>query len=246
LITELEAVSKLAPRDLNTKLDLAAAYVSAGRRSDAVKTYRAIVDVDARNVQALKFLGDLYKKDGKVQRAIKYYAQAMKAGPRDPRPYFLLGAAYVEIGDDQAAKRIYLKAQTFARFRPEAYSNLGAIAYRQGKLKESLWYLERAVKQQPKKISYRYNLALSQSASNDTEGAMQNISGALDIHPEHVELNYLKGVVLLRQGRAEEARKAFKHTLTLNKKHQAARHNLAMLDEMKRRATQGEVVIEGK
>lgn len=246
LIRELEAVTALDPDDVSVRLDLGAAYAAAGRDGDAVRIYQAVVDADPGHVQALKFLGDLSKRAGKVQRAIRYYGLALEADAKDPRPYFLLGAAYVELGNDQAAKRIYRRAQRFKSYRAEAYNNLGAIAYREGKIDQSLWYLKRAVTQKPRRARYRYNYALSLSTNNATNEALHHADAGLDVAPDHVELNYLRGVVLVRLGEAEEARAAFARTLELEPGHPHARHNLALLDELKRRAEEGEIVIEGR
>lgn len=246
LIDELRRVVKLAPRDVTTRLDLAAALVSADRTEDAILSYKGILSIEDNNIHALKFIGDLYRKQGHTRRAIRYYGLAMAAAPNDPRAYFLLGSSYVQVGDDAAARRIFLKAQRFGRFRAEAYNHLGVIAYRENNLDQSRWYLRRAVNQKPKKASYRYNLALTLSASNKTADAAVEIRAGLALAPKHTELNYLRGVVLLRSGDAEAARLAFHSTLELDAGHQDAKHNLELLDEMKRQVIQGEVVVEGK
>jgi tetratricopeptide (TPR) repeat protein len=246
LVKELEKVAELDPKDQTTRLDLAAGYAAVGREKDAIATYRGVIEGDPSNVQALKFLGDLYKRQGKLPRAIKYYGLALKVKPEDPRAYFLLGAAYVEAGDDAQAKRIYRQAQRFKRFLPEVYNNLGAIAYREGNLEESVWYLKRAVSKRPRKARYRYNYALSLSAALEPDQALTQIDAGLEMEPEHVELRYLRGVVLLRRGQAALARKDFEETLRLDPEHEGAKHNLTLLDELDRRAREGEVVVEGK
>jgi Flp pilus assembly protein TadD len=171
---------------------------------------------------------------------------AMQAEPNDPRPYFLLGAIYVDSGRDKDAKRVYQKAQRFKRYQAETYNNLGAIAYREKDLEASMWYHRRAVMKKPSSSRFRYNYALSLSASNFTDEALAQVNAALKMEPNHVELHYLRGVILVRKGRAEDARAEFEKTLALDARHQGARHNLDILDQLKRRAEQGEVVIEGK
>lgn len=246
LVNELERVAALAPKDIETKLELAAALVASQRLNDAIAIYKGILELSGKNVQAYKFLGDLYKKQGQDQRAIRSYGLAIKAAPNDPRAYFLLGAIYVSSGDDALARRIYLRAQRFAKFRPEAFNNLGAIELRRDRVAQSIWYLRRAVKQKPKKAGYRYNLALSLSRSKEHAEALAEIKTALSLDPEHVESNYLKGVVELGLGQAEAARKSFARTLELAPKHENATHNLTLLNELKRRSTEGELVVEGK
>ena len=246
LVKELQAVADLDPSDETTRMDLAAAYASIGKLDLAIKAYSEIVEKNPKQASAMKFLGDLHKRRGDVDGAIRYYGMAMKAEPSDPRPYFLLGAIYMDKGREKDAKRIYQKAQRFKRYLPETFNNLGAIAYREGNLGESMWYHRRAVMWKPSSARYRYNYALSLSASKYVDAALYQVDKALKIEPNHVELHYLRGVILVRKGRAEDARLEFEKTLALDARHDGARHNLDLLDELKRRAEEGEVVIEGR
>ncbi len=246
LVSELEQVAALDPTDEPTRMDLAAAYAAMGRVDRAIAAYRGIVDRNPQQAQAMKFLGDLHKRQGQVDRAVKFYGDAVKADPADPRAYFLLGAIYVEAGNDKDAKRIYQQAQRFKKYLAETYNNLGAIAYRERDLDTSMWYHRRAVLRRPSSARFRYNYALSLSASKFTEEALEQVDAALKLEPNHVELHYLRGVVLLRRGDAEAARAEFEKTLALNAKHDGARHNIGLIDDLRRRALEGEVVIEGK
>lgn len=245
LVKELQQVAALAPKDIETKLELAAALVASDRLDDAIVTYKEIVALNEKNVQAHKFLGDLYRKQGESARAIRSYGLAIKANAKDPRAYFLLGSMYVENGDDVSARRIYLQAQRFAKYRPEAFNNLGAIELRRKRYGQSIWYLRRAVKQKPKRAGYRYNLALSLSESKAHSEALVEVNEALALNAGHVESSYLKGVVELGLGKAEDARRSFERTLELDADHANAAHNLSLLDALKRRSTEGELVVEG-
>lgn len=244
LVSELEVVRELAPDDVEVQLDLAAAYAAAGRQEDAVATYRAVLDRHPRHLLALAFLGDLYRARGDLGAAIALYKRALRAHPDDPRPYFLLGGAYVAAGDDAAAKRVFLRAQRFADYLPETYNNLGSILYRAGRFGEARWYLVRAVRRRPESARLRYNLALVYSTLRDLDAAAAQIEAGLSLDPDHVGLHYLRGVLALRRGDADAARAAFERVLALDPDHEDARHNLALLDGMQRRAVDGEIGIE--
>jgi Flp pilus assembly protein TadD len=246
LVSELEAVAALDPGDETTRMDLAAAYAALGRLDEAAAAYESVVTRNPKQVSALKFLGDLHRRKGLPDRAIHYYGLAMKRDPSDPRPYFLLGSIYVETGRDKDARRIYHKAKRFRRYLAETYNNLGAIAYREGNLTEALWYHKNAVQKKPASARFRYNYALALSGSKFVDDALAQVNAALKLDPNHVELHYLRGVILLRKGKAQDARLEFERTLALDTRHEGARHNMEILDELKRRAEHGEVVIEGR
>jgi Flp pilus assembly protein TadD len=246
LIRELEVVAQLDPADRAVKMDLAAAYAVSGRENDAEAAYQALIAADGKNVQAMKFLADLYRRQGKVEKAIAHYEQAIKVAPDDPRSYFQLGEVYVAAGNDKEARKIYQRAQRFKRFLADIYNNLGAISFRGGDLDQALWYHKQAVVKKPRSARFRYNLALTLSSDGRAKEAMVEVDAGLRLEPNHVELRYLRGVVLLRQGDAGAARAEFEKTLALSAEHPGARHNLTLLDELDRRAREGEVVIEGR
>jgi Flp pilus assembly protein TadD len=244
LVTELEALAALNPNDVSTLLDLAAAHAAVDQTEQAIAMYETVLHAHPRHLQALKFVADLYRRTGDLDRALAYYWRALSADANDPRAYFLLGETYVAKGDDHSAKRIFLRAQRFKEYLPEVYNNLGAILYREGRLGEALWYLKRATDRRPDNPRFRYNYALGLSAKRRPTEALAQIDYALSIEAEDPELHYLRGVVLLRLGDADGARTAFARTLELAPDHAAALHNQSLLDDMRRRAAEGEIVRE--
>lgn len=239
LVSELRAIAALAPKDTETQLELAAALVAADSIDSAIAVYKNVVELDARNIQALKFLGDLHRQVSQFPRAVRYYGLAIQAAPNDPRAYFLLGTLYVEMGQDAAARRIFMKAQRFPAWKGEAFNNLGAIALRSNRVAQGLWYLKRAVQKNGRRARYRYNLALALSKTHAAHEALDEIDLAIELAGDQSESHYLRGVVLLKLGRAEEARIAFRKTLSLWPEHSDAQHNLGVLDAMKQRIEEG-------
>jgi tetratricopeptide (TPR) repeat protein len=244
LAAELEQIIRLDPEDEPAKLDLGAAYHALARDDDAVSVYEAILGQSPRHLQALKFLGDIYRARGDLASAIAYYERALSANREDPRPYFLLGSAYASAGNDDKAIRIYLQAQRFPRYLPECYSNLGALYYKSGKNDEALWYLRAAAVKRPAnpRIHYNYGLALSKARARDK--ALVEFMRATQLDPSEAEFQYALGVALLRIGRLDEAEQAFLATVKIDADHENARHNLHLIDELRRRAREGEIKVE--
>jgi Flp pilus assembly protein TadD/TolB-like protein len=244
LARELEEVIKLDPEDEASKLDLGAAYHALGRDADAIKMYEAVAGKNPKQLQALKLLGDLHKGKGDLKTAIGWYEKALHANKNDPRPYFLLGDAYIKAGNDQKAIRIYLLAQKFPRYLGETYNNLGAIFYRLKDTGQALWYLRQASVRMPSspRVHYNYGLALSRAKKRDL--ALQELMLASELDPQDADIQHARGVALLRLGRVEEAEKAFQDAVKIDGKHADALHNLRLIEELRRRAKEGEIQIE--
>ena len=155
----------------------------------------------------------------------------MKLAPDDPRPYFLLGAAYEEAGQESKAEQVFQEAQQFRRYLGEAWTNLGAIAFRRGDLSKATWYLSRAVTRSPMRPKAHFNYALLLSAKRERDRALDELKVASELDPEDSEIHYLAGVILLRQGRFNDAKAKFEEALRRRPDHPDAKHNLALLLE---------------
>jgi tetratricopeptide (TPR) repeat protein len=232
---ELERVADIAPDDVEIRLDLASAYQRTGSLDKAIGAYEEVLKHQPKSAVAWKFIGDCYRRKGDTDKAITAYQKVMKLAPEDPRPYFLLGATYSEAGQDAKAEAVFQEAQQFRRYLGEAWINLGAIAYRRGDLSKAFWYLSRAVQRVPLKPKAHYDYALVLSAKKDRERALDELRVAADLDPEDAETRYLAGVILLRLGRLDEAKREFEEALKRRPDHVDAKYNLALLNDLDRR-----------
>jgi Flp pilus assembly protein TadD len=244
LAAELAKIVELDPVDVAARVDLGAAEAALGREDEAIAAYQGVIATHPRHLQALKLLGDLHRQRGELDQAIACYERALKANREDPRAYFLLGSAYLSAGLKDKALRIYLQAQRFSRYLPETYSNLGALYYQKGSNDEALWYLRAASASRPDnpRIHYNYGLALARAHARDR--ALAEFLRAVQLAPEDPELHFALGVSYLRLGRVDAAEKAFGDAVRLDPDHEGAQQNLKAIDELRRKATDGEVRIE--
>jgi Flp pilus assembly protein TadD len=165
-----------------------------------------------------------------MPRAIGYYERLRRVAPEDPRPVFLLGATYYEAGRLDSAEKIFTEGARYPGMLGDAYSNLGAIAIRRQQPKDAVWFLSRAAKRRPDKPGVRYNYALALNALGRFDDASRELVAAAASAPTDPEIHFLSGVVALRKGRLPEAQAHFQETLRLRGDHEAARHNLALLE----------------
>ena len=245
LAAQLEAIVRLDPDDRPARLDLGAAYWSLGRDGEAIKVYESIVRDDPRQLQALKFLGDIYRKRGDILVAIGWYEKALKANKNDPRPYFLLGSAYVEAGEDKKAIRIFTAAQRFPKYLAEAEGNLGAIYLRLGDDVQAFRYTGQAARKRPSSPRVQYNYGLALMRMKKYADSLEVLVHAGELDPKDADVRFAQGVVLLRLGRLEDAEKAFQDCLKLDPQHADAAYNLELIEELRRRANEGELQQPG-
>ncbi|MBI4511563.1 MAG: tetratricopeptide repeat protein, partial [Deltaproteobacteria bacterium] len=132
----------------------------------------------------------------------------------------------------------------FARYLGETYNNLGAIHYRRKDHQQALWYLSRAAAKRPSSPRVHYNYGLALSLAQKRDRALEELVLATELDPTDVEIRFAMGVVLLRLGRVEEAEKAFHECVRSDPKHERALHNLRLIDELRRRAREGEIQVE--
>lgn len=177
----------------------------------------------------------MYRRVGDLDRAIAVYEKLRHLSPEDPRPYFLLGAAYLDAGHELKAEQILLEAQDFHRYIGEAWIDLGALALRRGDYSTANWYLQRAVTRAANRPKAHFNYALLLNATNQRDRALSELKVATDLDPQDADIRYLAGVILLRQGRLNEAKTEFAEAVKRNPNHADAQHNLALLLDLEKR-----------
>jgi Flp pilus assembly protein TadD len=93
LITLEEYVAS-HPDDAGSMYELADAYANRERWEEAIKAYRAAIDLDPLNADLHNCLGVAYEEAGRVEQAEQAYKQAIQIKPQDAMFYYNLGTLY--------------------------------------------------------------------------------------------------------------------------------------------------------
>ena len=230
LVAELEELVKLDPEDIDARMDLGAAYNSVGKGAEAEAVYDEVLRRRPRHIPALKLAGDLARARGDAGRAAVMYKKLRFLSPQDPRPLFLLGATHYEAGNLDEAERMFTEGSRLPGMLGDAYSNLGAIALKRGKPREAVWLLGRAAKARPGKATIRYNHAMALYGTSRHADALNELRAAATLDPDDAGIRFFSGVVALRLGLLGDAEQSFREALRLDPRHEAARHNLSLLE----------------
>jgi len=97
-VADLEEVVRLQPDSVDARMDLGAAYLGVGKRSEAEAVYDEVLRRRPRSAAALKLCGDLARARGDLKKATSLFGKLRWIAPDDPRPAFLLGTSFYEAG----------------------------------------------------------------------------------------------------------------------------------------------------
>lgn len=108
------------------------------------------ITLDPNNLQSYFQLGSVYAKLEDFPKAIESYNKAAELNPQIPDVFFNLGYIYAKRKDYAKSEEMYGRVVQLAPpYLDEALFNLGVVQERQGKKKQSLENLERAIKVNP-------------------------------------------------------------------------------------------------
>lgn len=109
---------------------------------------------------------------------------------------------------------------------PDAHSILGVVLNAQGKTKEGIASLKKAIKLAPKIAIYRSNLGEVHRLHGNLADATVNLQKAIELDPKNAHAHNNLGIVRFESRAYEEAVKSYKRAIELNPKLPEAYNNL--------------------
>src|SRR5262249_47218816 len=100
----------LAPSNLNSLMNYGTLLWKLGQKDAARETFTKILQLDAKNRQALSALGYLARDAGDNKLAESLFSKAVAAHPKDFAPHMALGDLYTAEGDFKGAETEYESA----------------------------------------------------------------------------------------------------------------------------------------
>ena len=143
----------------------------------------------------------------------------------DAYSFLRAGMANERTGNYPAAVRAYERGLAVEPDNVELLNSLGFALFQQGKSKEAIVALEKAIAIDPKHWKAHNNMGLAAIDLGELELAEAHYRESLAIKPQPAIYNDL-GVVLERQGLAEEAGEAYRKAIKLDPKSASAHYNL--------------------
>jgi tetratricopeptide (TPR) repeat protein len=232
-----------------------------GRASEAVEVLEAVLKENPEAPEAQRLLGLLSYELNRDREAAELLGRVLARDPEDVEARLALGRIHFRRSDHESARRelervvalddgsgaahFYLGEIEMAARRFEeaaehyrksslsaARNGLGAALVKLGRYDEAQQAFEQALSSPgADRASSLYSMASLQRERGDDQGALKTLEEASAIEPHRAEIRYLRGTILARLGRAEEARReldAFRGLKAFDE--QRARLEIAILE----------------
>jgi predicted O-linked N-acetylglucosamine transferase (SPINDLY family) len=181
------------------------AHHQAGRLAEAQAGYQAVLQIDARNFDAVNLLGVVALQSMRPAQAAEHFSLAVDIAPQNAAAHNNLGEAYRRLGryDDAIAALGRAVAQD-ANYA-EAHFNLGGVLRRLHRAEEASAAFARAAALKPAFTEAHLRLGEALNALGRPEAAMAALRAALELEPELAEAHGSLGTALRDAGRLDEA-----------------------------------------
>jgi superkiller protein 3 len=177
--------------------------------------------------------GLAYFRDENFTLARDRFAEAAKANPTEAEYPNNMGSCELQMGNAAEAERLYRKAK---ELKPEndLYSfNLGLALLQQGKSDDAIKQFDNATRLNSKNQSAWAHLGVVQYTMGKKKEAEASLRKALELGPEPEAANNL-GMVLMEQGKLDEAETLFKGAAMQAASYSLPLFNLGVLYQQKR------------
>ena len=235
-IPELEAVVRLHPKDVaDYRSNLGAAYQQTGNYPKAIALYQDAIRQNPKDPALAANYALVLEKSGRHADAAAAFEKAAALSPKDSRPLFNAGYLYHQAGND--AKAVPLLKSAIALGTPEkfnAYISLAEAASTAKQPAEAVQDYMLALQAKPDDFNAQANIGVVQQNAGNKAEAEAAYRKALTLKADtpksraSVESNL--GVLLINEGKLDDARKRFQQVADGANKDYASLAKLSLAD----------------
>lgn len=170
-----------------------------------------------KDAEESEALGKAFLSDGDYQEAIRHFKEAIAhREPGDARTRVDLAGAYDYADQAPQALRQYLIAIAAKQDEGEARVGVGDLYRRQGRFRDSILALEKAIETDPANPFFHIKLAEALREAGEPSRALAAAQGAVAAKPDEAFYHYWVGDLLISMKRYEEALEALRAAIELS------------------------------
>lgn len=208
-----DAVTTLQPLWTERSGDVMYLYVlgiaahNAGNDPVDQQALSRMIEVGGDSAELHFILGKSYLNRHEENAAVPELERAIAGNPNLPFVHFTLGVAHSRLGDnDDLAEQEFRKDIAIEPDLADNYAQIGFLYTRAQKFSESEQAFREALRRDPRMAAARLGLAQLYFKEEKFAAALGEADAALQLIPESQNVHYLRGRILTRLGRREEAR----------------------------------------
>jgi predicted O-linked N-acetylglucosamine transferase (SPINDLY family) len=210
-------------------LALAVRQHQAGNLPQAEQLYRAILQAEPHQVDALHLLGVIAYQVGRHEQAAALIGQALRLKSDFAEAHKSLGLVFQAQGKLAEALDCYQQAVLHKPDYVEAHNNLASILKDQGRLEEAGACYQQALLYKPDFVEAHNNLGVVFQARGKPAEALDCYRQALRLKPDFVQAHFNLGNVLKGQGESDEALDCYRQALRFRPDFAEAHFNLGAI-----------------
>jgi cellulose synthase operon protein C len=210
----------------------ARSLLDLNRMSQAVEAAERLCELAPGNAEALRTLGEALHRVSDFTRAALVLEQAHRSAPDDPLALTQLGAAYAAAGNPAAAETALVRAIEVDAMAVAARTALGGVLLAAGRDAEAETQYNEALRMLPSYGDAAFGLVELYEQRQDLKGAMNVLVELLSADPYRLDALVRLGDLLMRAGRAREARFAFQRVLRFDPHDEMARAGVCRAEEL--------------
>lgn len=209
---------KANPAAANFQKEIALILVAAGRYAEAEQRFRAVIQRDPTDLDAVRGLFDSTYKRGAYKEAVEAMEQIAKLEPRSCEPLLLLARTYLRLNQFAEAHSRVERCLGLEPDHAGAHFLLGWTWYSEGHPAIAKTEFEKAVRFDPNSYEALYWLATVELQRGETAAALSNLEEAVSIAPDNVSARYTLAQLYLAGHRPDDAKKQFEEFRRLKRR----------------------------
>jgi serine/threonine-protein kinase len=174
-------------------------YERTNRLEPALTAYRQAMEREPGNFKVYQDLGTYYSSRGDAAQAILHLEKCVQLAPDEPDSHYGLGSAYLNAGRFAEAEREF-RASIALGETPRALNNLAATLVYQGKDREAIPELLRAIERVPNRYLLWQNLGDAYRRTGSAREASRAYRRGLDLAEQEMARDARDGAVRARVG----------------------------------------------
>jgi tetratricopeptide (TPR) repeat protein len=221
---------EMNPGNDSLVFSLAWAYRDGGRKIEAIECFEQLFEKELKRKIFTGFAFDemvrIFREEGNYEKLVELCEKAVTAQPADLALLTTLGSSCISAGRVERAIEVFELLTRMEPDSPTFFCLLGDASVAAGNCDRADEVYEMAIKMEPTEAHTFYNkLGNAYEQAGYYEHAENALRKAIIHQPDKSLYHSIRGDILVKQGKLDEAQKAYEHAIMLDPKFEGAYYN---------------------